>query len=207
MKLQSPIPKQYRSRGKVCLINQLFGENKNRLFYGPMGHTGIDFKTKFTTKWDKMIRWFRSKGSASQGRVPILATHDGILTSHYNDDYENGIYVKIKYTENGDEYESLFWHLSEVRQFIGDSHGNGDFVKAGSVIGWGGNSGQYTTGPHLHYQLRKNGKLIDPILLFQDEVAYQKFHINTKYQRWFYKGKEYTRETIKPILTKLYADT
>jgi murein DD-endopeptidase MepM/ murein hydrolase activator NlpD len=39
---------------------------------------------------------------------------------------------------------------------------NGDFVKAGDVIAIVGNTGENTTGPHLHFELWKQGQPIDP---------------------------------------------
>ncbi|GLB48150.1 peptidase M23 [Neptunitalea sp. Y10] len=38
----------------------------------------------------------------------------------------------------------------------------GDFVKTGEVIGTVGNTGELTTGPHLHFELWNNGYAIDP---------------------------------------------
>ena len=38
----------------------------------------------------------------------------------------------------------------------------GEYVKAGDVIAIVGNSGKYTTGPHLHFELWYNGKPLDP---------------------------------------------
>jgi murein DD-endopeptidase MepM/ murein hydrolase activator NlpD len=38
----------------------------------------------------------------------------------------------------------------------------GDFVKAGEVIAIIGNSGELSTGPHLHFELWSNGSALDP---------------------------------------------
>ena len=38
----------------------------------------------------------------------------------------------------------------------------GDMVKAGEVIGSIGNTGELTTGPHLHFELWRKGKPVDP---------------------------------------------
>ena len=53
-------------------------------------------------------------------------------------------------------YESAYLHLSRfaVQQ--------GQRVSQGQVIGYSGNSGG-STGPHLDYRLKKNGKYINPL--------------------------------------------
>ncbi len=64
-----------------------------------------------------------------------------------------GNYIRVRY-DNG--YESFYCHLqkSTVKK--------GQRVNAGQEIAKSDNTGIYTTGAHLHFELRKNGKLIDP---------------------------------------------
>ena len=38
-----------------------------------------------------------------------------------------------------------------------------DLVKAGDVIGIVGNSGEFSSGPHLHFELWQNGSPINPV--------------------------------------------
>ena len=38
----------------------------------------------------------------------------------------------------------------------------GDTLKAGTIVGTMGSSGQYATGPHLHLEVRKDGQTVDP---------------------------------------------
>ncbi|MGB8703454.1 MAG: M23 family metallopeptidase, partial [Gillisia sp.] len=45
----------------------------------------------------------------------------------------------------------------------------GDFVKAGEVIATAGNTGELTTGPHLHFELWKDGNPVNP----QDYIDFE----------------------------------
>ena len=64
-------------------------------------------------------------------------------------------YGNLVIVENG-PYKTYYAHLSSVPVSIGQK------VKEGEVIGLSGNTGN-STGPHLHYEIRKNGDQIDPI--------------------------------------------
>ncbi len=55
---------------------------------------------------------------------------------------------------------SVYAHLSGLAVDVGDE------VQAGQVIGFVGTTG-YSTGPHLHFELRYNGMTYDPLLEFQ----------------------------------------
>jgi murein DD-endopeptidase MepM/ murein hydrolase activator NlpD len=55
--------------------------------------------------------------------------------------------------QNG--YETLYAHMSRIEAQAGQT------VHQGDLIGYVGMTG-YTTGPHLHFELRLNGTKIDP---------------------------------------------
>lgn len=57
-------------------------------------------------------------------------------------------------------YRTGYAHLSQALVSSGQT------VRRGKVIAKSGNSGTHTTGPHLHFTLRKNGELIDPETVF-----------------------------------------
>lgn len=70
-----------------------------------------------------------------------------------------GNYVVIRH-DNG--LETVYGHLS--KQLVKEN----DFVKAGDVIGLGGNTGR-STGSHLHFETRFLGVAINPALMFDFE--------------------------------------
>jgi murein DD-endopeptidase MepM/ murein hydrolase activator NlpD len=61
--------------------------------------------------------------------------------------------VRIAHTNN---FETLYGHLSKINVRVGDE------VTVGQKIGEVGSTGR-STGTHLHYEVRKNGKAINPI--------------------------------------------
>jgi murein DD-endopeptidase MepM/ murein hydrolase activator NlpD len=82
---------------------------------------------------------------------PVLATADGIVrTAGAKGAY--GIRIEI---EHDSEYTSRYAQLSEVLVEPGRE------VKKGDIIGYSGNSGQ-STGPHLHYEVLRNGTPVNP---------------------------------------------
>lgn len=66
-----------------------------------------------------------------------------------NEGYGNLVIVK------NDKYTTYYGHLSKVPVNVGDQ------VEAGDVIGISGSTGN-STGPHLHYEVRVNGRAVDP---------------------------------------------
>src|SRR5699024_4320377 len=68
-----------------------------------------------------------------------------------------GGYGNVVSVKNG-IMEVLYAHLSKVMKKVGDT------VSQGDILGLSGNTGN-STGPHLHYEVRKNGKAVDPMKL------------------------------------------
>lgn len=89
--------------------------------------------------------------AAERGTV-VISPADGDVVS-VRDDTFFGKTVKIKHS-NG--YETFYAHLGGVSVKFGQK------VKKGTAIGVVGESG-WTTGPHLHYELTKNGVYLDPM--------------------------------------------
>jgi murein DD-endopeptidase MepM/ murein hydrolase activator NlpD len=87
----------------------------------------------------------------------VYPAREGKITEMGNDPVF-GNYIVIAHDDN---WASLYGHLSVF------SAKSGSFVTVNTVIGKVGNTGQ-STGPHLHFELRKNGAALDPTrLLFR----------------------------------------
>jgi hypothetical protein len=222
--LRCPIPKKFINNGKVCVINQLWGENPNTTFYGPEGHTGIDFSTTGHTKYTRSDAGYTPESRdtyESNGRIPLLACHDGIVTAILNDDKQGqgwGVFVTGDVLqEEGREvqYRTLYWHIETPWASLGSFMGAikkllvRAQVRKGAIIAIGGNNGM-STGPHLHLSLdrreKRNGvwtawDRINPMPYFADEeVVYQKYDVTP---RWFFKGNEIKKEEAKTIINSL----
>ncbi len=83
---------------------------------------------------------------------PVYATADGTVVLATS---QNG-YGQVVKIRHGYGYQTVYAHLSaiEVR--------NGQAVRAGDIIGKLGNSGR-STGPHLHYEVRRDEQFLDPV--------------------------------------------
>jgi murein DD-endopeptidase MepM/ murein hydrolase activator NlpD len=83
---------------------------------------------------------------------PIKATLDGtVVLATWSS--ETGYTITVQHSNN---LISVYKHNSVLLKKIGD------YVKAGEPIAIIGNSGEQTSGPHLHFELWYNGNAIDP---------------------------------------------
>ncbi len=90
---------------------------------------------------------------AAPSGTPVQTTGDGtVMVATRNKG--NGKYVKIRHNNN---YISYYLHLSR----FGKGIKSGVKVKQGQVIGYVGSTG-YSTGPHLDYRVKKNGRFVNP---------------------------------------------
>ncbi len=87
---------------------------------------------------------------------PVYAAFDGVVRITGYDKRGFGRFILIRH-KNG--LETLYAHLSKSLTKLGEE------VKAGDIIGKGGNSGR-STAPHLHFELRYSGNAINPNRIF-----------------------------------------
>lgn len=100
-------------------------------------------------------KWRAHRGVDYGGPVgtPIHATGDGqIIKRGWSHSYGRVIFIK-----HAGRYTTVYAHMSRFGKYK-----KGQWIKQGQVIGYIGQSG-LATGPHLHYEFRKNGRHVDPM--------------------------------------------
>lgn len=90
--------------------------------------------------------------------TPIRAAGGGTV-AEAGDDPEYGHFILITHP---DGYQSMYGHASRVLVLPGQ------VVAAGEVIGLSGSTGR-STAPHLHFEVRRGGRSIDPRSLLKQE--------------------------------------
>lgn len=111
-----------------------YGMRKHPVLGYSKMHAGIDFAAPIGT--------------------PIFAAGDGVV-QRANRFSSYGNYIKIRHNAT---YSTAYAHLSRFAKGISA----GTRVKQGQVIGYVGNTGR-STGPHLHYEIHKNGNKVNPL--------------------------------------------
>ena len=117
-------------------------------FAHPLNET-FQYTSGFGPRWGTM---HYGTDMAARHGSPILATADGTIDfAGWEKGY--GKLVKIKHDFG---YETRYAHLSKIAVKVGQR------ISQGARIGEMGNTGR-STGTHLHYEIRRNGKPINPM--------------------------------------------
>jgi len=93
--------------------------------------------------------------------IEMYATGNGVIKSIRRSNRGFGNHIVI---DHGYGYETLYAHLSKFNVKKGQK------IKRGEVIGFVGNTGR-STAPHLHYEVHKNGKKINPINFYYNDLS------------------------------------
>jgi hypothetical protein len=110
-------------------VTQNFGENPGLYAqWGYPGHNGVDFGIPNGT--------------------PVVAAAKGTVDKVSFEDGGYGNYVKLKHMDGSTVFYTYYAHLMQASATAGQS------VEAGAVIGFSNSTGA-STGPHLHFGLRK----------------------------------------------------
>ncbi|MEY3498647.1 MAG: hypothetical protein RL308_316 [Bacteroidota bacterium] len=104
-------------------------------------HEGMDFTAKSGT--------------------PIFASGDGVVARADNTASGFGNHIVIRH---GFGYETLYGHLSKYKARVGQR------VKRGDIIGYVGSTGR-SEAPHLHYEVHKNGEVVNPLNFYYGNIS------------------------------------
>ena len=108
------------------------------------------FTSGYGPRWGEM---HRGTDFAAKSGAPIYATADGVVTrAEWGSGYGRVVYVKHAFG-----IETRYAHMAKIRVKKGQR------VSRGQRIGDMGNSGR-STGTHLHYEVRVNGKDVNPMI-------------------------------------------
>jgi murein DD-endopeptidase MepM/ murein hydrolase activator NlpD len=102
--------------------------------------------------------------------TPVFATGDGVVARADNTASGFGNHVVI---EHGFGYESLYAHLSRYNVRAGQH------VNRGDVIGFVGSTGR-SEGPHCHYEVHKDGNVVNPINFYYGNISAVEYSAITK---------------------------
>ncbi len=120
--------------------------------------SGFGWRTDPFTK--KRKRHWGMDFSAERG-TPIYATGDGKISRADNRAAGFGNHVRI---DHGFGYVSIYAHMEKI------SVRKGNRVKRGDIIGYVGSSGR-SVAPHLHYEITKDGRKINPINFYYGNLS------------------------------------
>ncbi len=124
--------------------------------------SGFGWRTDPFTKTRK--KHYGMDFSAKQG-TPIYATGDGKIIRADNRAAGYGNHIRI---DHGFGYISLYAHLSKYNVRRGNK------VKRGDIIGYVGNTGR-SVAPHLHYEIFKDRKKINPLNFYYGNLSPSEF--------------------------------
>jgi murein DD-endopeptidase MepM/ murein hydrolase activator NlpD len=122
-----------------------FGWRTHPIYKTPEFHPGMDF-------------------AAPQG-TEIFATGDGVVSAA--DDKSQG-YGNRVVIDHGYGYETLYGHM--LRSVVKP----GQKVKRGELIGYVGSTG-LSTAPHCHYEVHKNGELMNPVNYYYNDLTPEEY--------------------------------
>lgn len=145
-KLLAAIPSiQPISNRNLNRVSSGFGYRIDPVYKDRRLHPGLDFTAPVGT--------------------PIYAAADGVVKDA---GFNTGGYGNRVVVNHGFGYETLYAHMVRIKARVGTK------VKRGEVIGYVGSTGK-STGPHLHYEVHKNGTQLDPIYFFYNDLTPAQF--------------------------------
>lgn len=96
--------------------------------------------------------------------TPIYASGSGVVIRAAR----SSSFGKVVYIDHGYGYKTVYAHMSKIKARRGQK------VKRGDLIGYVGNTG-ISVSPHLHYEVHKNGRAVNPINFYYGDLTPEQF--------------------------------
>lgn len=185
-----------KGKKKVTYTKKVPVSSKNARFGMPLRHVRITSAFSYR-RYHPILKRYRPHHGTDFGArkgTPLLAVNSGRVTFSGR----MGGYGKVIKIKHGGGYESLYAHQSRLRAKKGQR------VKKGQIIGYVGSTGR-STGPHLHFGLKKNGRWINPMSVLRKKSIkksvlkkYTKYEdvTTTKYKNVAIKGVKEKRAKL-----------
>jgi murein DD-endopeptidase MepM/ murein hydrolase activator NlpD len=118
-----------------------------------------------TDPFTKARRRHKGMDFTATSGTPIYATSDGVIKRADARALGYGKHIRV---DHGFGYVTLYAHLSAYNVKRGQR------VKRGDIIGYVGNTGR-SQAPHLHYEIQKDGKAVNPINFYSGDLNPDEF--------------------------------
>ena len=102
-------------------------------------------------------RYHQGVDIAAPNRSPIRAARRGTVRK-VSRSWAKGLYITVDHSEG---FETGYFHLSKATVEVGQ------WIAQGEIIGLEGTSGN-SSGPHLHFEIHKNGQAVDPAIYLRE---------------------------------------
>lgn len=131
------------------------------LAQGPVKVSGGGFTWPVSGIVSQFAAWYHMAiDITSSVGTPVVAAQSGTVVKAVSGVWDGGYGTSVV-VDNGGGFQTLYAHLSGLNVSAGD-----EVAAGGTVLGWIGMTGR-TTGPHVHFEIRKNGTLVNPLPYLQ----------------------------------------
>lgn len=118
----------------------------------------------------KIRKFHKGMDFSAKTGTPIYATGDGLVRKADASLSGYGNHIEISH---GYGYLTLYAHLSKYKVRAGQK------VKRGDIIGYVGSTGR-SEAPHLHYEVHKNGEVVNPLNFYYGSISAKEYVLISK---------------------------
>jgi murein DD-endopeptidase MepM/ murein hydrolase activator NlpD len=118
----------------------------------------------------KIRKFHKGMDFTAKTGTPIYATGDGVVRKADASLSGYGNHIEISH---GYGYLTLYAHLSKYKVKAGQK------VKRGDIIGYIGSTGR-SEAPHLHYEVHKNGEVVNPLNFYYGSISAKEYVLISK---------------------------